>query len=76
MVNYNYTKKKYVLYKTITNGNTGSYKITGLSSNKKYKFKIRAYKLVNGKKTYGSLGYWLLQHTSVKKPTSKSATSP
>lgn len=73
---YNYTKKKYVLYKTITNGNTGSYKITGLSSNKKYKFKIRAYKLVNGKKTYGSLGNWVLQYTSVKKPKLKSATSP
>lgn len=73
---YDYTKKKYVLYKTITNGNTGSYKITGLSSNKEYKFKIRAYKLVNGKKTYGSLGNWVLQYTSVKKPTLKSATSP
>lgn len=73
---YNYTKKKYVLYKTITNGNTGSYKITGLTANKKYKFKIRAYKLVNGKKTYGPLGNGVLQYTSVKKPKLKSATSP
>lgn len=73
---YNYTKKKYVLYKTITNGNTGSYKLTGLTANKKYKFKIRAYKLVNGKKTYGPLGNWVLQYTSVKKPKLKSATSP
>ena len=73
---YDSGKKKYVLYKTITSGNTNTCKITGLSSNKKYTFKVRAYKLVDGKKSYGSYGNSVSQYTSVKKPTLKSATSP
>lgn len=73
---YDSGKKKYVLYKTITSGNTNTCKITGLTSNKKYTFKIRAYKLVDGKKSYASYGSSVSQYTSVKKPTLKSATSP
>lgn len=73
---YDSGKKKYVLYKTITSGNTNTCKITNLSSNKKYTFKIRAYKLVDGKKSYASYGSSVSQYTSVKKPTLKSATSP
>lgn len=73
---YDSGKKKYVLYKTITSGNTNTCKITDLSSNKKYTFKVRAYKLVDGKKSYGSYGNSVSQYTSIKKPTLKSATSP
>ncbi len=38
--------------KTFKNGSRKTYKQTGLKKNTSYKFKIRAYKLVNGKKVY------------------------
>ncbi|MDR0197966.1 MAG: InlB B-repeat-containing protein [Oscillospiraceae bacterium] len=39
---------------TITSNATAKWENTGLSSNKKYYYKIRAYKNVDGKKVYGS----------------------
>lgn len=40
--------------KTIKNGNTKAFTNSGLKSSTKYRYKIRSYKWVNGKKLYGS----------------------
>ena len=44
----------YSSIKTITNGNTVSYTNTGLTTNKAYYYKVKAYRWVDGKKVYGS----------------------
>lgn len=49
---YNSSKKKYVTIKTIKKGATTSYTNSGLKKNTKYKYKIRSYKKVRGKKIY------------------------
>lgn len=72
---YNSSSKKYELYKTITNANTNTCKVTGLSANKKYYFRVRTYQNDNGKKTYASFGSTVSQYTSVAKPSLKSAKS-
>jgi uncharacterized repeat protein (TIGR02543 family) len=46
------SKGTYSRLKTITNGVTVSYKNTGLLRNKTYYYKVRAYRIVNGKKVY------------------------
>ena len=53
---YMSTKKNssYSKIKTVTSYKTVKYTKTGLKKGKKYYFKIRAYKTVNGKKEYGS----------------------
>lgn len=43
----------YAKIKTITKGSTTSYKKSGLTSATAYKYKVRAYKTVNGVKYYG-----------------------
>jgi len=48
---YNKTKKKYVLLKTVTKN---SYKNTKLKADTQYNYKVRAYKVQDGKKYYGS----------------------
>ena len=58
---YDSRKKKYV--KLGTTKNT-YYKVTGLKAGNKYKFKVRAYKKINGKKEYG-------EYSSVKELTTK-----
>lgn len=51
---YNSSKKKYVTVKTISKGSTVSYTNSGLKKNTTYKYRIRAYKTVRGKKIYSS----------------------
>lgn len=72
---YNSSTKKYALYKNITSASTGTCKITGLSANTKYYFKLRAYQTENGKKTYSPFGSVVSQYTSPVKPTLSSAKS-
>ena len=55
---------KYSKIKTITKGSTVSYTKTKLTKNKKYYFKIRAYRTVDGKKVYSS--YSSVKNTIVK----------
>lgn len=49
---YNSSKKKYTTVKTVTKGSTTSYTNSGLKKNKTYKYRIRSYKKVKGKKIY------------------------
>lgn len=72
---YDASSKKYVLYKNITNPNTNTCKVTGLASNKKYDFKVRAYQIDDGEKTYAPFGAVVSQYTSIAKPKLNSAKS-
>lgn len=47
----------YSLRKTVTSGSTLSYTNTGLITGKTYYYKVKAYRLVNGKKIYSSYSY-------------------
>lgn len=49
---YSSSKKKYVTIKTIKSGSTVSYTNSGLKSNTTYKYRIRSYKVVRGRKIY------------------------
>lgn len=49
---YQASKKKYVTVKTIKKGSTTSYTNSGLKKNTTYKYRIRSYKTVRGKKIY------------------------
>ena len=51
---YNSSKKKYATIKTIKKGSTVSYTNSGLRKNTTYKYRIRAYKMVRGRKIYSS----------------------
>lgn len=65
---YSSQKKAYVTIKTITKGSTTSYTNTDLDAGTTYKYRVRAYKTVSGKKIYGAF-------SSVKScKTSKSVT--
>lgn len=72
---YDASSKKYVLYKNITNPNTNTCKVTGLASNKKYDFKVRAYQIDDSEKTYAPFGAVVSQYTSIAKPKLNSAKS-
>ena len=72
---YNASSKKYVLYKNITNPNTNTCKVTGLASNSKYNFKVRAYQIDDSEKTYAPFGAVVSQYTSIAKPNLNSAKS-
>ena len=72
---YDASSKKYVLYKNITNPNTNTCKVTGLASNKKYNFKVRAYQIDDSEKTYAPFGAVVSQYTSIAKPKLNSAKS-
>lgn len=63
---YKYDTKKKKDVKLGTTKNT-TYKVTGLKAGTKYKFKVRAYKNINGKKYYG-------KYSSVKTLTTKTST--
>ena len=49
---YNPSTGKYVKIKTIKKGSTVSYTNSGLTSGLTYKYKMRSYKTVKGKKIY------------------------
>lgn len=49
---YDSSKKKYTKIKTIKNGSTVSYTNSKLNKNKTYKYRIRSYKTVRGRKIY------------------------
>lgn len=51
---WQYKSSGWVKLKTITDNSVVSYRVTGLSSSVNYKFKIRAYKTVEGNKYYSS----------------------
>lgn len=72
---YDASSKKYVLYKNITNPNTNTCKVTGLASNRKYNFKVRAYQIDDSEKTYAPFGAVVSQYTSIAKPKLNSAKS-
>lgn len=72
---YDASSKKYVLYKNITNPNINTCKVTGLASNKKYYFKVRAYQIDDSEKTYAPFGAVVSQYTSISKPKLNSAKS-
>lgn len=72
---YDASSKKYVLYKNITNTNINTCKVTGLASNRKYDFKVRAYQIDDSEKTYAPFGAVVSQYTSIAKPKLNSAKS-
>lgn len=72
---YDASSKKYVLYKNITNPNTNTCKVTGLATNRKYDFKVRAYQIDDSEKTYAPFGAVVSQYTSIAKPKLNSAKS-
>ena len=72
---YDASSKKYVLYKNITNPNTNTCKVTGLASNSKYNFKVRAYQIDDSEKTYAPFGTVVSQYTSIAKSNLNSAKS-
>lgn len=72
---YDASSKKYVLYKNITNPNINTCKVTGLASNRKYDFKVRAYQIDDSEKTYAPFGAVVSQYTSIAKPKLNSAKS-
>lgn len=72
---YDASSKKYVLYKNITNPNTNTCKVTGLASNSKYNFKVRAYQIDDSEKTYAPFGAVVSQYTSIAKSNLNSAKS-
>lgn len=49
---YNSSKKKWETLKTIKSGSTVSYTNSGLKKNTTYKYRIRSYKVVRGRKIY------------------------
>lgn len=78
---YDSSTKKYKLLKTISNNSTITYTDKSLSSATNYSYKIRAYKVVDGKTYYGSYSFVLKGTTkplqpvlTVKSSVSKKAT--
>jgi hypothetical protein len=61
--------KTWTLNKTITSNDTLTYNNTGLSTNKTYYYKVRAYKTVGTKTTYGSYSNVVSTKTAPVKPT-------
>lgn len=66
--------KKWSKVKTITKGTTTSFANTGLKSGKTYRYKVKAYCKVNGKKCYS--GYSDIRKAALKSPTVKGTYTP
>lgn len=63
--------KKWKVIKTIKRGKTVTFVDKKVKKNKVYRYKVRAYGTVKGKKVYGNFGY--VCKASLKKPTVKGA---
>ena len=59
----------YSRIKTITSGSTLKYTNTGLTTGKRYYYKVRAYRVVSGKNVYGSYSYVKSATPAPAKPT-------
>lgn len=59
---------------TLTSGNTLSYNNINLTTGKTYYYKVRAYRIINGKKIYGSFSAVLSGKPTLKTPTLKRST--
>ncbi len=70
---YNSSNKKYEFYKKVT---SNSIKITGLTPNTKYIFKVRAYQSKDGKTVYSSKSDACTTYTSPPAPKNLSIKSP
>lgn len=72
---YNEDTKAYEKVTTISDGDTTSYKITGLSSAKEYQFKVRAYKKVDGGTLWGSSSSVYIDYTNPLKTRNLTAST-
>lgn len=70
-----YNGSKWVRTKKITNVNTTVYSVKGLPSGTNYTFRIRAYKIQDGKVYYGGVSSTVLACTKPGKPVISSASS-
>jgi C1A family cysteine protease/uncharacterized protein YjdB len=66
---YNKSSKKYKKIATNRNANKNTYKNKSLKAATTYKYKVRAYTTVNGKKVYGAYSSVLTTATKTAKPT-------
>lgn len=74
---YNAKTKKYDLYKKVSSGTKNTLKVTGLKANTTYKFKVRAYKIKQDKKTLtGETSSVLTAYTKPSAPKLSSVSSP
>lgn len=74
---YNSKTKKYDLYKKVSSGSKNSLKVTGLKANTSYKFKVRAYKIKQDKKTLtGDMSSVLTAYTKPSAPKLSSLSAP
>ncbi len=71
---YNTTTKKWVKVATVKGAATTSYKQTGLKSGTTYKYKVKAYRKVNGKVYWGSASETIKTRTDLAKVTITSAS--
>lgn len=72
---YDTKSKKYKPVKTLTGASTTSVKITSLSSNTVYKFRIRAYKDISSRRYYGAYSNVYTNFTLPKKPSVSKLTT-
>ncbi|MCD7773579.1 MAG: hypothetical protein LUH08_05930 [Ruminococcus sp.] len=70
---YNATTKKWVKLTTIKNGNTTTYRNSGLAAGTTYKYKVKAYKKVNGTNYWGKASATKTVTTKPKQITVKSS---
>lgn len=74
---YSPSKKSYLMYKDVTSGSTNTLKVTDLSANTGYKFKVRAYKQTpSGTLLSGELSSAYTAYTSPKPTTIKAISAP
>ena len=65
---YSTDQKKWTKATTVTSSNTLEYNVKKLKENKKYYFKVRAYKTVSGSKVYGDYSSVVSTKTAPLKP--------
>jgi len=72
---YSSTQEEYIKVKTITSGNSLTYKGSSLSSGKSYKYKVRAYTKSGNEKIYGSFSSSITATTKPATPKLKASSS-